>query len=523
MPIRARSTLFRERGAWSCALTALLASCAARVAPEPALPAPEYTQPPEPAPIPIIVEQEPLPAPPVPQASGAPVPAELDAAIAEAARAELAEIGAGAEPGANIHVAVERGVAMLSGRVPSLLQARAAVERVETVRGVRAIIDRLEVAPVAVGDPELELEQRVRSRLGENPALAGSDISVSSRRGAVQLRGVVGSHTEKELALRLTESVPGVRAVDVELEVEPRPRADAEIESDVLGRLAYDAYLSDDPIQASVEHGLVSLSGVVGTLMEKRRARTQAWVSGVRGVDVEALAVAPARRDRQQRVTRPMPTDEQVSAALRNALSLDPRVPEGAVEVRVEAGIVRLAGTVASLVSKQAAERDATNTLGVWRVENLISVSPDLRPSDAALEQRISERLAQHPELNARELSIEANAGRVLLRGAVDGSFQSALILGVVESTPGVVAVDNELRSTPPVALGDDSVLEGRIEQALWWDPRVDSSQIQVEVRAGVAIISGRVPSRAIHQAVLENVEQARPLGIEDRLERAAR
>lgn len=507
--------------AWPAVYAAacLLAGCAAPAAPDPALPAPEYTRyttAPDPPPPSIIVDPEPAPT----GAQVPPIPLRADDAIAEAARAELAELAAGSGP-ARIEVAVERGVALLTGTVPTLLHARVAADRVSTVRGIRALVNRLNVAAATVNDEELGA--RVRASLSEDPALDDLSLSVSAREGTVQLTGRVLSYTEKELASRVTESVRGVREVVNELELVPKSRSDRELESDILARIAYDAYLGDDPIRADVNSGLVSLSGVVGTFMEKRRAQTQAWVSGVRAVNVDALVVAPARRDPEQRLTRPMPTDEQVAGAVRNALRLDPRVPEGSVVASVEAGIVRLHGTVTSLVSKRAAEEDAANTLGAWRVESFITVSPQAPSGDAALVQRITERLAEHPEIDLEKLTIEANAGRVALRGASDDMFETLTILRIVERTPGVIAVETELGRPPVVPVRSDAALERVIERALWWDPRVDGSRLELEVRGGVASISGTVPNRAVHEAVLENIRQARPLAIEDHLERGER
>lgn len=506
--------LFRSTWLCICAVAPVMGGCSAKAPPPASLPAPQYAPAPDPPPIPVIMEHEPDPELPVP---GSDEPF-TDAAVALGVREELSELHGEAESGlAPIEVAVERGVVMLTGRVPTLRHAALAAERASTVRWVRGVVNRLEVAPVTVPDPELEA--RVRSRLKEHPALGDIAISVSSRLGRVHLAGVARSYTEKELAAEVASSVRGVREVINGLTFVPSTRPDREILRDVLARIGSDAFLSDDPISAEVEQGVVSLSGAVGTFMEKRRAQTQGWVSGARGVDVDRLLVAPARRAPHQRLIRPVLTDAQVELAVNEALRLDPRVPAGTVSAGVQAGIARLRGVVPSLISKRAAEQDAASTLGVWRVESAIEVSPAVPPTDSALARTIRERLVEEDaELGLRELHIAVKSGPVTIGGAAKNPFERAAIIEIVEGVPGVVGVEGPPRISPERA---DALIERDIERALQWDPRVDGSEIDIEVRDGIAVLQGRAPSLAIHDAIIENVWQAQPRSIEDRLQRA--
>ena len=56
-----------------------------------------------------------------------------------------------------------------------------------------------------------------------HPAIEGGAITVSGSRGRVTLRGTVASQRMVDAAQLAAESVPGVRAVNNRLQVEPRP------------------------------------------------------------------------------------------------------------------------------------------------------------------------------------------------------------------------------------------------------------------------------------------------------------
>lgn len=444
-----------------------------------------------------------------------------DEQVAEYVREHLRELarasGLATSP---VTVFVHRGVVKLEGTVPTEQRRRRILSATLVVRGTRAVIDQLRVSPWLL--PDEEVETAVRARLVENPSVEEAEVSVSSQLGRVTLDGVVHSGVERETAEDLAWSVRGVRELWNRIRiVEPHVPADHDVRADVLERLRRDPYLVARAIDVTVEGGAVTLSGSVASLTSKARARELARVSGVRDVR-DRLVVAPSLYDEKLRQAPPVVTANQIADALRDALRFDVRVPADAVRVEVDSGRVALRGVVPSRASRAAAVQVARYTVGVTEVTAAVEVRNPRPGTNGAIAAEIRRGLAQQPGLELEHVTIHVDAGRVRLRGQVETRGQSLVIERLVESMPGVEAVANELRVEQPLAaLRDDEMLERDIESALYWDPRLSNGTVDVDVRAGVAILIGVVASRTEHEAVLEHVRAARPRGIEDRLERA--
>jgi osmotically-inducible protein OsmY len=139
---------------------------------------------------------------------------------------------------------------------------------------------------------------------------------------------------------------------------------DLQLQSDVEAELAWDPGVNASGIAVSVSEGVVRLSGVVETCLQKRAAEGAVHrVSGARGSHGAAGAAAP----------RP--------AAQRRGNCEGPRctrwdwhslVPEDSVKVRVENGWVTLTGEVDWSYQSASAEQCIHPLLGVRGVSNAI-------------------------------------------------------------------------------------------------------------------------------------------------------
>ena len=90
----------------------------------------------------------------------------------------------------------------LTGQAKDLLTRRRAVMIAEGVKGVRAVSDRMTLAPQQRTDSEIRHE--VESALLTNAATDSFEVEVSALRGVVTLRGTVQSWQEKTLSARVT-------------------------------------------------------------------------------------------------------------------------------------------------------------------------------------------------------------------------------------------------------------------------------------------------------------------------------
>lgn len=464
-----------------------------------------------------------------------------DEAIEKAAERELA-----ADPSVDetdVAVTVTDGIVQLTGRVDDLLAKRRAEVLAESLRGVRAVSNRLRVDAVAI--PGLQLATAIESAYALDPAAESYEIDVAVADGHVTLSGEVDSWPEKRLAVRIAEGVYGVRGVTDEIHVRyVGERTDAEIAADARARLDWDALVDDAKIEVDVVDGVVHLSGVVGSAGEKRRAIGDAYVMGARKIDADTLAVAPwADRDHLRNRTHEPRSDTAIADAIEDAAVYDPRLQASEVEARVQHGRVTLAGTVTTKKAKLAAERLAQNTTGVISVTNLVQVVPPTVVSEAKLSAHVDEALRLNPITEGDEIVATASGGEVTLTGTVDSHFEKAEASDVASGVAGVTEVDNLLRVREPLEpyvydpqddfyplvdewtifvpreprLADDD-LERAIERELFWEPYASSWQISVEVEDGVATLKGEVDSPSEAATAIANAFQAGAVNVEDEL-----
>jgi osmotically-inducible protein OsmY len=133
------------------------------------------------------------------------------------------------------------------------------------------------------------LRAEVVAELGWDPRVDGTDITVSVQGGRVTLHGTVTRFRQKREADNAARHVHGVTAVLnlVEVHIPDRDRrADADVRADVGQALALNDHIPAT-VQASVEAGLVTLSGVAAWQFQRDEAELAcSAVPGVPGVDV---------------------------------------------------------------------------------------------------------------------------------------------------------------------------------------------------------------------------------------------
>jgi len=217
-------------------------------------------------------------------------------------------------------------------------------------------------------------------------------------------------------------------------------REDAEIAGDVREVLDWDRRLDATNIGVNVVDGVVTLSGTVATLGEKRIAIEDAWrVKGVRAVR-DDLVVHPLA----------MRTDGDIAADVVNALRFDHRVDERHIRVHVADAIVTLTGDVGSIAEKRAAEEDAWYTAGVADVINELVVAPlPMRP-DEDIEADVRAAITRDTRISdPTRISVDSVEGTVYLRGGVENAAERAAADDDAWFTAGVLDVVNELVIAP--------------------------------------------------------------------------
>ncbi len=213
---------------------------------------------------------------------------------------------------------------------------------------------------------ELKLQQRVIDELEFDPAVNAAHIGVSARNNVVTLTGHVETFAEKFAAERAARRVKGVAGVAQEIEVHlpvDKKTGDDEIAQRAVKILEWDVAVPLNAIAVKVEHGIVTLSGIVEWAFQRAEAEYDIRkLGGVKGV-VNAVTVRPKVRA------------SDVEAKLVAAFERNADVEAHRISVEVSDGRVVLGGKVDSWIEREAAERAAWSVPGVAAVEDRIVIA----------------------------------------------------------------------------------------------------------------------------------------------------
>lgn len=414
-----------------------------------------------------------------------------DALITQAVEREL--LMAPEIPAHLIDVKTIEGVVTLSGSVGHLLARDRATKVAEMVKGVRTVINNIEVRPVTRTDEQIKID--VDAALAADATTEPWEITTDVSDGVVTLNGTVDSWPERELAAEVAKSVRGVKGVDngivVDLQTH-RPASD--IRAEVVRQIASDVWVDDALIKTKVDSNVVTLSGLVGSSWERERAIADAWVAGVQNVTAKNLTVSWADRDSMRREDWwSQAPDSEIKKAILDGLMFDPRVSMFTVDVNVADGKVTLSGRVDNLAARSAAQDIARNTIGVSIVHNMIKVRPRKLLTNQSLAQKVQSAIERDPYLSGEQVDVRVLNSEVTLTGKVETKFEKNHATDVIERIAGVAAVKNRLTFPAYVTEKSDWALKNDIETMFYWTPELDAGDIDVAVNNGKVTLSGTV------------------------------
>lgn len=256
-------------------------------------------------------------------------------------------------------------------------------------------------------------------------------------------------------------------------------------------------------LDATVEHGIVLLSGEVDTLLAKQASVAAAEaIRGVRAVVNEIFVDLPRRRDMA------------VADDIRRALETNALRGWRGVDVTVNKGIVTLTGTVDSGQEKQVASALAAGVAGVIDVRNQMGVTPTRRRPDSEIVRDVQSRLYWALPIDSHFVSVQCANGRVTLSGrvATPADRNKALALSWMS---GVRQIDGSRLVVDPGAFpseprprvipgASDASISTAVRDALFYDPRVPR-EVTVQVRHAVATLSGTPSTLSQKRAAIED------------------
>lgn len=212
--------------------------------------------------------------------------------------------------------------------------------------------------------------------------------------------------------------------------------SDIAIRQHILTELEFEPALDAAHIGVAVEGGVVTLSGHVHSYAE--RAIAEQAVARVKGV--KALAQELQVRFPQNRKTE----DDQIAKRALKIIGWDATVPEGKVKIKVQNGWITLSGEVEWNYQRAAAEDAVRKLSGVIGVTNLVTVRPHADVRD--IKHRIEEALERNAQLDAREIQVTVEGGKVILDGRVPAWHERSVAEKAAWSASGVLAVEDRIQ-----------------------------------------------------------------------------
>jgi osmotically-inducible protein OsmY len=179
----------------------------------------------------------------------------------------------------NVKVDVQGGVATLSGTVDLYEYKVDADKRIHKVKGVTAVRNDIQVAGPTVSDQELKAklgEKLTYDRVGYGNVF--NAITLDVQNGVVTLGGHARTDVDKDSALALVSTYPGVKEVENEIQIDPVSIMDDQtrmaVARAVYGYPSLNRYAIDPAktIRISVQNGHVELYGIVDSQSDKDTA-----------------------------------------------------------------------------------------------------------------------------------------------------------------------------------------------------------------------------------------------------------
>lgn len=175
----------------------------------------------------------------------------------------------------DIGVAVKDGIVTMSGRVETYAQKLAAAHVADKVRGVRALVLQIEVAPYAARPSDQEIASRA-ARMLEWDVEVPNGVGATVEHGWVTLHGDVDWPYQRNAAARGVARLDGISGIINDIHLRPRVQP-ADIRDRIRKAFNRDALLEAGNIDVEVEGTRVTLKGHVHEFRERRLAEDAAW------------------------------------------------------------------------------------------------------------------------------------------------------------------------------------------------------------------------------------------------------
>jgi osmotically-inducible protein OsmY len=212
-------------------------------------------------------------------------------------------------------------------------------------------------------------------------------------------------------------------------------RTDSDIKRDVEAELKWDPDIDPTDIGVAVKSGVVTLTGFVRSYSQKYQAEADVKrVSGVVGVANDLKVHLPSDSQRP---------DPEIARDAVAALKAELPYSSANMKVVVKDGWLSLEGTAEWNYQRTRAEEAVRRIKGIKGISNLIALKPRVAPSE--VKSKIEEAFRRNAEVDAQNITVEANGTEVILKGTVRSWAERQEAERVAWRAPGVTKVENRI------------------------------------------------------------------------------
>jgi osmotically-inducible protein OsmY len=231
---------------------------------------------------------------------------------------------------------------------------------------------------VRASDTDSRIESSAASSYTFKTYLKDDSIKTESKDGVVTLTGTVADESQKTMAENTVASLPGVKSVDNELQIngeQPAEHSDSWITMKVKSTLMFHRNVSATGTTVYTENGVVTLQGVANSMAQKELTTEYARdVDNVKEVKNEmTIAATPGAPDATM---GDKIDDASITAEVKSSLMSHHSTSALRTSVSTTDGVVTVSGIAANAAEVSLVSKLAADINGVTSVVNNMTIAP---------------------------------------------------------------------------------------------------------------------------------------------------